>query len=301
MTDSGRKRLEYGLPESAMDTGAKDEIDLANLWSILWQGKWLIGGITAFTTVVAIVIILLLPNFYRCEVAFPGRYPIDQDETPSSVPERAGCLTELASPQGGVITHEAPKRREREQPDVLSECLESETAIATAFETDKPESAAVRQPLLDQLNATVATGRLVIDLPQILSDSVNDETDVVLKDGDRLLIPQESQTVTIIGEVQYPISHIREPNISRDEFIEKSGGTTPNADEQRIYMVRADGAVVASTGPRLFRRRDARDIRPGDTIVGPLDVDRISELTLWTNASTVIYNIGVAAVAVASF
>ncbi len=149
MTDRGKERLVYALLENAMDTGAKDEIDLADLWNILWQGKWLIGGITAVTTVVAVVIILMLLNIYRGEVAFPGRYPIDQGETLSSVPEGARGLTELAFPQGSVISGEAPKRREREQLDVLSGRLESDNAIATASETNEPESAAARQALLD--------------------------------------------------------------------------------------------------------------------------------------------------------
>ncbi len=65
--------------------------------------------------------------------------------------------------------------------------------------------------------------------------------------------------------------------------------------------MRADGAVVANSGSRFFRRGNMKDIRAGDTIVVPLDADRMSKLTLWTNVSTIIFNIGIAAAAVASF
>ena len=235
------------------------------------------------------------------EVRFPGTYPIRRGERLSSVIERAGGLSDIAFAEGAVFLRSELRRREQQQLEELAERLESEVAISTAVEASEPESEAARQALLDQLNETAATGRLVIDLPRILSDRSNDEVNVVLEDGDRLLIPQQSQTVTIIGEVQFPTSHIFELNISRNDYIGKSGGTTQNADEKRIYVVRADGEVVASTGSRFFRRRDASDIRPGDTIVVPLDADRISQLTLWTNVSTIIYNIGVAAAAVASF
>ncbi len=235
------------------------------------------------------------------EVRFPGTYPIRPGERLDSVLARAGGLTDTAFAEGAVFLRTALRLREQKQLEELSERLESEVAIAAASETGDPEIAAGRQALLDQLNATVATGRLVIDLPQVLSGSSDDESNVVLKDGDRLLVPQQSQTVTIIGEVQYPTSHIYEANISRNEYIAKSGGANPNADEKRIYIVRADGAVVSSTGSRFFRRRDARDIRPGDTIVVPLDADRMSNLTLWTNVSTIIFNFAIAAAAVASF
>ena len=235
------------------------------------------------------------------EVRFPGTYTIQRSERLSSVIARAGGLSDIAFAEGAVFLRTELRRREQQQLDELSERLESEVAIAAASETGDTESAAARQALLDQLNATVATGRLVIDLQQVLSGSSDDVSDVALKDGDRLLVPQQAQTVTIIGEVQYPTSHVYELDIDRDEYIDRSGGTTQNADDKRIYIVRADGAVVASTRSRFFRRRSTQIIRPGDTIVVPLDADRISKLTLWTNVSTIIYNIGVAAAAVASF
>ena len=235
------------------------------------------------------------------EIRFPGTYPIRRGEHLSSVIARAGGLTDIAFAEGAVFLRTELRLREQQQLEELAGRLESETAIAATSETDDPESAAARQALLDQLKATVATGRLVIDLPRILSSPANDDANIVLKDGDRLLIPQQSQTVTIIGEVQYPTSHIFELDIGRSEYIDRSGGTTPNADEKRIYVVRADGAVVASTRSRFFRRRDTGDIRPGDTIVVPLDADYMSRLTLWTNVSTILFNFAIAAAAVASF
>lgn len=235
------------------------------------------------------------------EVRFPGTYPIRRGERLSSVIERAGGLTEISFADGAVFLRTKLRQREQEQLDELRERLESEANIAASSETDGPDDAAARQALLAQLDSTVATGRLVIDLPRILQGGHTSDADVVLEDGDRLLVPQRSQTVTIIGEVQFPTSHIYEPNVSRDEYIERSGGTSQNADKKRIYIVRADGAVVANSGSRFFRNRGGRDIRPGDTIVVPVDADQIRQLTLWTNVSTIIYNIGVAAAAVASF
>ena len=66
-------------------------------------------------------------------------------------------------------------------------------------------------------------------------------------------------------------------------------------------------AAYAQTAEQLRRLEQlspaqrAADIRPGDTIVVPLDADRMNRLTLWANVSTIIYNIGVAAAAVDSF
>ena len=119
--------------------------------------------------------------------------------------------------------------------------------------------------------------------------------------GDRLMVPREPQTVTIIGEVQFPTSHIFEPGVSRDQYINRSGGTTALADEKRIYVVRANGSVEAARRSLFFRPRDLEDIRPGDTIVVPLKPDQTSTLLKWAGVTTIIYNIGVSAAAIASF
>lgn len=235
------------------------------------------------------------------EVRFPGSYPIRRGERLSSVIARAGGLTDIAFADGAVFLREQLRRREQDQLEELSQRLESEATIAAAAETDDVDAVAARQALLDQLDETVATGRLVIDLPAILAASGDAAADVALEHGDQLLIPQRSQTVTIIGEVQFPTSHVYRPVLSRDDYIDLSGGLGQNADKKRIYVVRANGSVVASKGSAFFRRRGQHDVYPGDTIVVPIDSDQIRQLTLWTNVSTIVYNIGVAAAAVASF
>ncbi len=155
--------------------------------------------------------------------------------------------------------------------------------------------------MLRQGQDTDATGRLVIDLPAITGGAVSPDIDVLLARGDRILIPRISQTVTVIGEVQHPTSHIFESNLDRNDYLDRSGGMKAEADKRRVYVVHANGSVAPSSGSRFFRRRSGEAIQPGDTIVVPLDADRLGKLPLWTSVSSIIYNIGVAAAAVASF
>ncbi len=70
--------------------------------------------------------------------------------------------------------------------------------------------------------------------------------------------------------------------------------------EYLVYVVHANGAMVSGSKSRFFRGRNGQDIRPGDIIVDPLDADYISQLSLWTCITTIIYNVGIAAAAVAS-
>jgi protein involved in polysaccharide export with SLBB domain len=107
--------------------------------------------------------------------------------------------------------------------------------------------------------------------------------------------------VTVLGEVQYSTSHIYQPGMDRDAYISRSGGLTARADSKRVYVVRANGSVLAGTGSLWFRQGGGQDIRPGDTIVVPLDAARVAPLTLWTSVTQIIYNLAIAVAAVNSF
>jgi protein involved in polysaccharide export with SLBB domain len=240
------------------------------------------------------------------EVRFPGVYPIQRGETLRSVLERAGGLTSLAFPSGSVFTRIELKEREQQQIDRLAERLQSDLAAtalqaAAANQASAGQALSVGQSLLNQLKSSKAVGRLVIDLNSVLSSPAGSAADVVLREGDQLIIPKQKQEVTVIGEVQNNTSHFFRENLTRDDYIGLSGGVTRKADRNRVYVVRADGSVISSEGGGWFRRSAQVSIRPGDTIVVPLDTERMPALPLWQAVTGILYNLAIAAAAVNSF
>ena len=137
----------------------------------------------------------------------------------------------------------------------------------------------------------------MIRLDEILRGSA--DADIVLKGGDELLVPDRRQEVTVLGEVQYATSHVYDPGLTRAEYISKSGGPTQRADSKRIYVVRASGEVVTQSGGRWFARDASAGIRPGDTIVVPLNLNQ--PLARWSAITQIVYNLAIAAAAVNSF
>ena len=131
----------------------------------------------------------------------------------------------------------------------------------------------------------------MIDLPAIVAGKA--DADVVLKDDDSLVIPSATQEVTVIGEVFHPTSHLYQADLERDDYVNQSGGLTNKADDKRIYVVRANGSVLAGSGSAWFGRNHEK-IKPGDTIVVPMDVERLRPLTLWTSVSQIFYQFGLA-------
>ncbi|HEY0941073.1 MAG TPA: SLBB domain-containing protein [Steroidobacter sp.] len=238
----------------------------------------------------------------RGEVKFPGRYPIHRGETLRSLMARAGGLTDLAFSEGAVFTREELKERERKQIETLAKRMESDLAqlsLMSAQETGKDASQAlsVGQSLLANLRESKPVGRLVIDLNRAMVARPGSEQDVLLRHGDRLLVPRLTQEVTVIGEVQSATSHLYRRDLSRDDYIAMSGGLTPRADDDHIYVVRADGSVFTRPGNAWFSGGSV-EIKPGDTIVAPLDTERMRPLPFWTGVTSIIYQLAVAVLAV---
>jgi polysaccharide biosynthesis/export protein len=236
----------------------------------------------------------------RGQVKFPGSYSVKPGETMKSVLLRAGGLTEFAFAQGSVFTRKELREREQRDLDRLADRMQSDIAFvalqgSVAGQGGAANALAVGQSLLSQVRSTRAVGRLVINVPAILRSPTGSQYDVVLRDGDELIVPRAQQQVTVIGEVQSVTSHLYRPGLSRDGYIELSGGLTARADTGRIYVVRADGSVVAQ-GSRWFS--GSASVEPGDTIVVPLNAEHIPPLPFWQAVTQIMYNVAIAFLAV---
>ena len=241
------------------------------------------------------------------QVRFPGTYTIRPGETLKSVIERAGGLTRWAFPQGAVFTRTELQRREQHEMNRLAQRMRIELGVlalrASVTATGGAAGAAantmiVAKSLLQELQTEHAVGRLVINLRKIMKDPVNSPYDVVLRNGDTLYVPKFEQEVTVIGEVQDPTSHLYNPNLSRSDYIKLSGGLTSEADANHIYVVRADGSVVTGGHSSFWFSHSGTEIRPGDTIVVPINAEKMLPLPFWEAVTGILYNVAIAAAAV---
>ncbi|MEL7185635.1 MAG: SLBB domain-containing protein [Pseudomonadota bacterium] len=233
------------------------------------------------------------------EIRFPGTYRVRKGESLRQVLQRAGGLTDGAFAEGAVFLRETLREQEQEQIETLARRLEADlVSLSLQDASGGDETYSTGQTLLDQLRNTEATGRLVIDLPELIAGR---DAAIELRDGDELLIPKRTQVVTVLGETQQNTSHVYSSELSRNDYIDLSGGLTRRADKKRIYVVRANGAVIAGSQSRWFGRGSRVQIRPGDTIVVPLDADKMRPLTFWGSVTQILYQGAIAVAAVRTF
>jgi protein involved in polysaccharide export with SLBB domain len=227
---------------------------------------------------------------------------------------RAGGFTDLAFVDGAVYIREELKQRERNQIDLLANRLQGDlTSLSLEVVSSSTisgnangaaggaQALAIGQQLMSQLRDLKPVGRLVIDLNRVMKGKPGQSEDVLVKDGDKLLIPKQSQEILILGEVQSPTSHVFQAGLTRDDYLAKSGGITQKADRKRIYVVHANGDVVSGERRGWFRRSQSTEIRPGDTIIVPLDTERVRALPLWQAVTTIIYNLTLGIYAIRHF
>jgi polysaccharide export outer membrane protein len=234
----------------------------------------------------------------RGEVRFPGTYSIKLGETLRSVIERAGGLTAQAFPEGSVFTRVELKEREQEQLNLFAERMriaiaEEALEAARGNNSSSGQSLTIGQTLLEQLRGAKAVGRLVINLEAAMHARPGSTNDIILRNGDELVVPKQRQEVMVLGEVQSASSHLYQRRLSRDDYIDQSGGVTRQADRGQIYVVRADGSVDA--GRRgWFSSSAGVQMRPGDAVVVPLDTEKLPALVTWGAITTILYNIAIA-------
>jgi len=241
------------------------------------------------------------------KIRFSGIYPIRNGETLAGLIKRAGGLSPLAFPEGAIFLRKSLKERERKEMDALGKRLK----MQLAQEESKTQGSArdgyvdtgLLRSLIEKLRSTHPQGRLAIDLPEILASAARKTpyTRIILRDGDSLIVPQQSNEVTVLGEVHYPASHQHKSSLNLEAYINLSGGYSQSADQDKVYVVKANGQVVprqpgvSMFGSAWFTGANTVPVNPGDTIVIPMEVDKVAPMTYWKDITQIMSNIAITA------
>ena len=232
------------------------------------------------------------------EVKFPGGYRIREGETLSDVIVRAGGFTDEASPESAIFTRKAVAALEAQRAAEFAR--EIETTFATRLLTEETTTQAITDvaQIVESLQVIEGAGRLLIDLPAAMSGDANANLEVT--DGDKLIVPKLSSTVSVVGEVKRAGTHTFQSELSLDDYVDLSAGFTRRADKGGVYIVKANGSVV-TLEQNLWRfTRENRSLDPGDTIVVPIDTQYKESLASWRELTQIVYQSMVTIAAVAN-
>lgn len=238
------------------------------------------------------------------EIAGAGVYRIEPGETLRQLVARCGGMTPNAYLFGAEFTRESTRIAQQKKLEEFTNKLERDlerAATSKAQSAISPEDAASLRAQQDSQRALVArlrqikaTGRVVLEIPPELAASSSLKTlpDLVLEDGDRFFVPPLPSTVNVIGSVYNENSFIFKPGKEVSDYLHQSGGTTRDADNASMYVVRADGSVISKRQTGWFGGFEGETLMPGDTVVIPEKTDKVSWIKELKDWSQIFYQFG---------
>ena len=202
------------------------------------------------------------------EVVFTGNYTlIRKNERLSDLVKRAGGITDDAYVRGGRLI-----RRMNEEERAVRDA-----ALRAAQQNRGADSVSLEKLMADDYYA------VGIELDKALSNPGSDY-DVVLREGDRLVVPEYVSTVKINGDVMYPNTTVYLKDKRVKYYIAQAGGYGARAKRNKAYIVYMNG--------RVARVKGRAKVEPGCESIVPSKRDRkrmgIAEiLGLTTSAASI--------------
>lgn len=195
-------------------------------------------------------------------VNFEGQYSMtSKNYRLSDLVKAAGGVTNLAYTKGARLNRVmTPDERLQRESSLRAAQIQMYEEVMQNGEKDYnlAQADSLLQLKLDLGN----TYPVAVDLGKALENPGGEE-DIVLREGDQLVIPQFSNTVKISGEVSYPISMNFKKGENLKYYIKHAGGYSNRAKKNGVYAIYMNGAV------EKVGSRSSKDIEPGCEIVVP--------------------------------
>lgn len=188
------------------------------------------------------------------EVMFRGIYALQNKNTRlSDIIKAAGGLNDQAFAEGARLERHVTDDERQRMEQLIQMQLDQQMAANSDIKLD---SVAMAKKL--NISETMPVG---IDLKAALAHPGSDD-DIVLRDGDRIIIPQYNGTVRVSGEVMYANTVAFEHGKSTKYYIRQAGGYGLQAKKSHAYIIYANGKVGKVS--------DGAKVQPGCEIVVPM-------------------------------
>lgn len=233
-------------------------------------------------------------------VKYPGKYAIEDGEKLSSVILRAGGFLPNAFVEGAVFTREEVRelqeKRLQETLDRLGNQVLKASTSSESLGEEKDETSkklqAIKQ-LENEAKRNKPIGRVSLNLYHDLNRFKNSPYDIALKDEDTLYVPSISDTVSVVGEVLNQNTFVYNSKLDTDDYLAKAGGVTELANEEYIYIVKANGETIKYESSYFWG--NDKEIFKGDTIVVPMEFDTFSDMKFAKDVSSILYQFAITA------
>ena len=206
------------------------------------------------------------------EVLFGGTYTLSRRNSRlSDLFQKAGGGTDQAYIKGARLMRKANEAEKARMEAVLKMQREQQQKNLLQLAASSNNASAITQTAKDAKDADLQKFNVPdeypvgIDLAEALKHPGSD-ADMILREGDRLIVPQYNSTVKINGAVMYANTVAYEKGKSISRYIDEAGGFASDANKSKAYIIYMNGKV-AKVG-------HGAKVQPGCEIVIPAKMKR---------------------------
>ena len=206
------------------------------------------------------------------EVMFAGLYTLDRRNARlSELFKKAGGATDQAYLKGARIIRKANEQEKQRMEAVLKMQREEMQKNLLQLAASSNNSSAITQSSKDVEQTNIEKFNVPseypvgIDLPEALANPGSD-ADIILREGDRLVIPQYNGTVKINGAVMFANTVAYEKGKKASYYIDQAGGFASDALKSKAYIIYMNGKVA--------KLSHGAKVQPGSEIVVPAKLKR---------------------------
>ena len=194
-------------------------------------------------------------------INFEGDYAMStKNYRLSDLVKAAGGLTNLAHARGARLTRQMTEEEKLQRENSLRAAQIQ--MYEEAMESEKTYNMAQADSLMSLKLDLGDTYPMSINLEEAIKNP-GSSADIVMREGDLLVIPQFSNTVKVSGEVVYPVSMGYTKGKKLSYYIKRAGGYGNRAKKKGVYAIYMNGSA------EKINRRTSKDIEPGCEIVVP--------------------------------
>ena len=206
------------------------------------------------------------------EVMFAGLYTLDhRNARLSELFKKAGGATDQAYLKGARIIRKANEQEKQRMEAVLKMQREEMQKNLLQLAASSNNSSALTQSSKDVERTNIEKFNVPseysvgIDLPEALANPGSD-ADIILREGDRLVIPQYNGTVKINGAVMFANTVAYEKGKKPSYYIDQAGGFASDALKSKAYIIYMNGKVA--------KLSHGAKVQPGSEIIIPAKLKR---------------------------
>lgn len=206
------------------------------------------------------------------EVMFAGLYTLDRRNARlSELFKKAGGATDQAYLKGARIIRKANEQEKQRMEAVLKMQREEMQKNLLQLAASSNNANAISQTSKDVERTNIEKFNVPseypvgIDLPEALANPGSD-ADIILREGDRLVIPQYNGTVKINGAVMFANTVAYEKGKKPSYYIDQAGGFAADALKSKAYIIYMNGKVA--------KLSHGAKVQPGSEIVIPAKLKR---------------------------